>query len=210
MGRRAYTALNTDRQAPVEAEPMQKPSPVKKTPWRPADEAAASGTMAAFIEWRRATMAHAPGGPADIWAWAADAPAEFATAITRFARLDGDLGYAGTLARAMGRRGAIELLGTRTRQRIDAAGLRAGDLPRCIAAMLKAGDSEALVRQAADHLLRLDVRPDQRLLWPGRLDESWPLGALLAGGTLLVCETPPADPEGLAAAEDAVVLRRPV
>ena len=207
-GRRAYTAPGTDGQAPVEAEPMQNSSSVKKPVWRPADEAAATSNMAAFIEWRRATAAHAPGGPAEIWAWAARAPEEFADALIRFAGLDSAQDYAGALAQAMGRRGAIVLLDPR--QRIDAAALLAGEVPACIAAMLKTADSAALAQQAADHLLRLELRPDQRVLWPGPPDQCWPLGALLAGGTLLLSDTPPTDPEGLAAAEGAVLLRRPV
>ncbi len=209
-GRRAYTAPDTDGQAPPEAEAMQKPAPEQNAPWRPADEAQATSTMAAFIEWCRATATHAPGGPAAIWAWAAAAPAEFYEAIGRFAGLNADLGYAGGLARAMGRRGAIELIGAETRHRFDAAALLAGEVPECIGAMLKAGNCDALARQAADHLLRLELRPDQRALWPGPLADCWPLGALLAGGTLLLCETPPSDPEGLAVAEGAVLLRRPV
>jgi hypothetical protein len=188
--------------------------------WRPDDEAAATSTMTAFIEWRRATASHAPGGPAAIWAWAAAEPAEFAVAIGRFAGLDSGFGYAETLARAMTPHGRIVLLGAGGRRCIGAAALRRGELPGCIAVMLKAGDCDAvtlkagncdaLARQAADHLLRLELRADQRLLWPGPLDDPWPLGALLAVGTLLLCETPPADPAGLAAAEGAVLLRRPV
>lgn len=166
--------------------------------------------MAAFIEWRRAAAAHAPGGPAEIWAWAAAAPAEFAAAIIRFAGLDGEPAYAGALARAMGRREALVLIGPGARQHIGGPALLTGEVPGCIAAMLRTADAAALARQAADHLLRLELRPDQRVLWPGLLDDCWPLGALLAGATLLLCETPPADPDRLAAAEGAVLLRRPV
>ena len=173
---------------------------MQKLSWYPSDEATATSTLAAFIEWRRADGGRELAGAAALWAWAAAEPAEFAAAIGRFAGLRPGLGYAGNLARAMGRRGEIVLIETGGARRIGASALLAGDVPQCIAAMLAAGSWAALCAHAADHLLRLEIRPDQRVAWRGPLDDPWPLGALLAGATLILGRAPPAD---------AISLRRP-
>lgn len=178
--------------------------------WRPSTEHEATSTLAAFIEWLRAAGLGPITGPAAVAAWAVAAPEAFADAVARFAGLRPGLGYAGNLARAMRWRGGIIVLGRTGRRHIGAAALRAGAVPARISAMLAAGDWPALVAQAADHLLWLDLRPDQPLLWPGPLNDSWPLGTVLAGATLILCETPPPDPQATAAELGAVLLRRPV
>jgi hypothetical protein len=178
-------------------------------PWRPADEAEAAGNMAAFIEWRRAVAGHRLDGPAAVRAWAAAEPAAFEAAVLRFAGVEPGIGHTEALARAIEGGAALLMIGADPRRPIGAGDMRVGRVPPVVAAMLGAGGRAALAGQAADHLLRLDLRPDQRLLWPGPADGPWPLAALLAGATLLLCETPPADPGALAAAEGAALLRRP-
>ncbi|OJY70364.1 MAG: hypothetical protein BGP12_21715 [Rhodospirillales bacterium 70-18] len=175
--------------------------------WHPSDEAMAASNIAAFIEWLRAGGRHSPAGPAGVAAWAQAEPAAFARAISDFAGLDPALGYAENLARAA--TGRVVLLRPAGRREIAAAALSGPGLPARIAAMLKAGCSGMLPAQAADHLLWFDLRPDERLLWAGGLIDPWPLGALLAGATLILCDPAPADPQAAAAREGARLLRRP-
>lgn len=203
-GRRAYNALYSDGQAP-QGRKMQKLC--AQTTWRPADEAAAAGNMAAFILWLAACRGRVATGAGWVEAWAAADPAAFAEAISGFAGIEPGLGYAHNLARSGGR---LVLRAAGGRWQAAAAVLAGDAMPDCIAAMLAAGGTAMLAGQAADHLLRLEVRADETVLWAGPVGDPWPLGALLAGATLVLCDPPPDDAEAVAAAEAARVIRRPV
>jgi hypothetical protein len=163
--------------------------------------------MTAFILWLGACRGVAADGPGWVESWAEAAPEAFSEAIRGFAGIASGAGYAQALAGSGGR---IVLISAAGRLERPAAALDSENMPSCIAAMLAAGRSEMLARQAAEHLLRLDIRPDERVLWPGGQEDPWPLGALLAGATLVLCEPPPYDPQAVAAAEGARVIRPPV
>lgn len=180
--------------------------PVAERAWRPRDEAEATGNRAAFLLFLAACRGVALDGPAALAGWAAAEPAAFEAAIRAFAGIGEAAGYVAALAGGGGR---LVLLEDGARREWAAADLAHAALPARLARLLAAGTPTMLAGQAADHLLRLDLRPDQAVLWAGGLEDPWPLGALLAGATLVLCDPAPREPEAVAAAQGAALLRRP-
>lgn len=162
--------------------------------WRPDGEREAAGNPAAFRLWLAACHGLDLPEPGGLARWAAGQPEAFGAALCAFAGIAPGLGLAAALARAPGR---LLRCGPAGCHPLAPSGLAADAPPGALAALL------------ADHLLALDLRPDDVLLWPGPPGDPWPLGALFAGATLLLCDTPPPDPAGAAAAHGARLLRRP-
>ena len=62
----------------------------------------------------------------------------------------------------------------------------AATLPAPVDVMLAAMTTADLPALAASHLLDVETRPDTRLVWQGDPADPWPLGAWLAGATLVL------------------------
>jgi len=136
-----------------------------KAIWRPATEAEATSNMAALIEYTRATSGLSLT-PAEILGFQGENPARLRALVADFAGLNPDAPPSAALAP-------------------HAARLQNPDgSSASIAAMLKTAGWDGLLDSLAHHLLVAELRPDDRLDWPGAIDDPWPLGALLAGATV--------------------------
>ena len=152
------------------------------TAWRPADEAAATGNRAIFMEWLRATGREPDAMPGHVAIWRADADT-----MAAFAGLRRASGWAGNLRRFQGTREAVVHLRPEPRRAWSRDALAGSDAAWAAAAGAMAEQPwEVLVRVAASHLLDAETRPDDRLMWGGDHHEPWPWGALAVGATLIL------------------------
>jgi len=161
--------------------------PLAAKPWRPADEVAAVGGMAVFVEWLRATRRMTDAAPDAVRRWPADDHAGFLTAIAAFAGLDAGLGVRGNLLRHRGERVALvrsDPSGTRSWSRDDVVAGR--DLPAAVDTALAGLTWPGLLALAADHLLIAGTRPDDCLTWHGDPSLAWPYGAWIVGATVVL------------------------
>lgn len=161
--------------------------------WRPAEEAAAGGAMAVFVEWLRATERLPAATPAAVAKWQENRPEQFLTAIAAFAGFDPACDVRANLLRHAGDRDALVVHdqsgGGRVWSRDDVRALR--DLPTCVARVVSRLSWRDLLGLAADHLLLAGTRPDDRLVWTGDPAEAWPYGAWTVGAAVVLR---PADP----------------
>ena len=139
--------------------------------WRPATEAAATSTLAAFIEHTRATASLALT-PAETLGFQRKNPEQWRALLADFAGLN----RAETLAAALAPHAA-------RLQNPDGS-------PASIAAMHKSAGWDGLLDSLGHYLLTVELRPDDTLDWPGARDDPWPLGALLAGATVRLTAPP--------------------
>ena len=179
--------------------------------WQPPDEATAASTLAVFVEWLRATARLPDADPATIRQWSARDAAAFAAAIAAFAGLDPRAGNAANRLRHAGPQEALVLRRGGVRQSWSRDALRQNlpPLPADLAAALGSGTWHDLVQTAAWHLLRLNTRPDDRLLWAGDPTDARPLGALICGATIILTDAPADELPAIAAEELGEILRPP-
>jgi hypothetical protein len=168
--------------------------------WHPTDEATAAGNLAVFVEWCRATGRQPDASPARVRHWALADPDAFYDAVGEMAGLCRERGVARNLLRNAGADEALVLLARSGRLAWSRDQLRA-DLPSGLAATLQSLRWQDFLAVVADHLLAMQTRPSDRLLWTGNPDDPWPLGALLTGATVILC----GDPQ-LAAREGATLV----
>ncbi len=140
-----------------------------------------------FIEWLRATGA-APAAwqnPDGLRAWAACDPPGRANAAARFAGLSPSRTARANLLRHSGPRLALVTWDGGVRQHWSRDALRAGH-PGHVLAVLETCGWATLAALADSHLLRADTRPDDVLQWHGAPGSLWPLGAWIAGATVIL------------------------
>lgn len=154
--------------------------------WRPLDEAEATATPAAFLEFVRATRPDGPATPEELRDWSRRDEHAFEDAIADFAGLDPSWGVRANLLRHTGAREAFVQCVDGIRQAWSRDALRLGPLPPPVQAALDAMDWTVFVRHLADHILVADTRPDDSLVWTGAPSDPWPYAALAIGATVVL------------------------
>jgi hypothetical protein len=180
--------------------------------WFPASEADATTNLAYLVEWLRATRGWENASPDLVRTWQQTDPSTFRAAVGAFAGLRPELGWQGNLLHGDGQE-ALVLWRNGQRTAWSRAALRATSahcLPPALAARLAAATWPELLALAAATLIDADTRPADRLLWQGDPADPWSLGGLLAGATVILPLDAAPDYAGLAIAERAGLVRRPV